>query len=164
MVERPWALDFDKSDLCYSFSCVTLGKLFNFSVSVATFGNTKGYMILISCQVASPVVFGDPQRVSQMCLQPGLLGGCPFSFDWGTGAGGSDVDMSLACSAALPLCLPVPPPSEIPSEIQEGGSAMAATHPCPNIWDMASHPGAPPWCMAVFSVFVYESNSCFFHE
>lgn len=81
-------------------SSVTLCKLFNFSVSVATFGNTKGYSILIFCQVAGPVMFEGPQGVSQMCLQPGLLG-------WV----GSDVAMSLICRAAL-LCLPVPQGSQ----------------------------------------------------
>lgn len=51
-------------------SCVTVGELFNFSVSVAMSGNTRAYHMLVFCHVASPVLLGVPQGESPMCSQP----------------------------------------------------------------------------------------------
>lgn len=151
-------------------SRATLGKLLTFSVSVATFGSTEHYQILISCQVASPVTFGGPQGVSEMGSQPCLSRACSFRCDgereqaavtwqcpWPAGPPKGDM---------LLLCLPVP---HMPQPLQTAsgthrGHSYIAPFRGHHSGDTAFLPGAPSWCMTVSSVLVHESDPCHLHD
>ena len=135
---------------------MTLRKLFNFSVSVAMSGNTKGYLVLTSCQVTGPVMFGGPQGMLQMCLQLVLSGDCPLGFDGGTGAEGSDLAMPLATELHCCCAMQIPAPSDTASEAQVGVSSMAATHPGSTSWRLSQGCDFPTW----WSTLVHDCACC----